>query len=178
MLSHGNLVSNARASAACSSNLPDDLRLCWLPLSHIYARTSRSVYAGSSSGSQLALAEGARADPGRIAARCIRRFSTACPISSTKCGGICDREPDGESPGRLTELLGGRMRFCCSGGAALPDATAEFFWRHGVPLVQGYGLTESSPVITIVASRREPRSARSAGRFPASKFASPTMAKS
>ena len=49
----------------------------------------------------------------------------------------------------LAQLFGGRMRLCCSGGAALPDDTAEFYWARGVKLTQGYGLTESSPVITL-----------------------------
>jgi long-chain acyl-CoA synthetase len=46
------------------------------------------------------------------------------------------------------------MRACCSGGAALPDHVAEFFWLEGVSLVQGYGLTESSPVITTGTPRK------------------------
>ena len=58
-------------------------------------------------------------------------------------------ERKADVPGFLPELFGGRMRVCCSGGAALPNETAEFFWQRGVKLVQGYGLTESSPVITI-----------------------------
>jgi long-chain acyl-CoA synthetase len=40
------------------------------------------------------------------------------------------------------------VRLCCAGGAALPDHVARFFERQGVLLVQGYGLTESSPVIS------------------------------
>jgi long-chain acyl-CoA synthetase len=53
------------------------------------------------------------------------------------------------SPEELRKLFGGRMRFCCSGGAALPDHVARFFNEHGIELGQGYGLTESSPVISI-----------------------------
>ncbi|MEO8497718.1 MAG: AMP-binding protein, partial [Planctomycetota bacterium] len=37
----------------------------------------------------------------------------------------------------------------CSGGAALPVHVFDFFMKHDVPLLQGYGLTESSPVITL-----------------------------
>ena len=40
------------------------------------------------------------------------------------------------------------MPLCCAGGAALPVHVYDFFERQGVPLLQGYGLTESSPVIT------------------------------
>ena len=57
MLSHRNLVSNARATLAAFDHSPDDLRLSWLPLSHIFARTC-DLYTWLASGSQLALAEG------------------------------------------------------------------------------------------------------------------------
>ena len=53
-----------------------------------------------------------------------------------------------DEPDALRNLLGGRMRVCCAGGAALPDHVFDFFQRQGVPILQGYGLTESSPVIT------------------------------
>jgi long-chain acyl-CoA synthetase len=54
----------------------------------------------------------------------------------------------GDEPGALQSLLGGRIRLCCAGGAALPNHVAEFFAHQGVLLVQGYGLTETSPVIS------------------------------
>ena len=56
MLSHGNLASNARASCAAFENTADDVRLCWLPLSHVFARTA-DLYTWLVRASQMALAE-------------------------------------------------------------------------------------------------------------------------
>src|ERR1700720_2793966 len=43
---------------------------------------------------------------------------------------------------------GGKLRMVFSGGAPLSKDLAEFFWSIGIPIYQGYGLTETSPILT------------------------------
>ncbi|MFY9608749.1 MAG: long-chain fatty acid--CoA ligase [Blastocatellia bacterium] len=50
---------------------------------------------------------------------------------------------------KLRAALGGRIERMVSGGAALPTEIAQVFIGAGIPLLQGYGLTETSPVITV-----------------------------
>ncbi len=49
---------------------------------------------------------------------------------------------------KLREFFGGRLRYCITGGAALPDEIFLIFTGAGISIMQGYGLTETSPVIS------------------------------
>jgi long-chain acyl-CoA synthetase len=56
--------------------------------------------------------------------------------------------PPDERRDKLHKIFGPRIRTLSSGGAPLPLHLAEGFQAAGIPLLQGYGLTESSPVIS------------------------------
>ncbi len=50
---------------------------------------------------------------------------------------------------QVRQALGGRLRFAITGGAAMPKKIAHFMAGIGIPLLQGYGLTETSPVLSV-----------------------------
>jgi long-chain acyl-CoA synthetase len=53
----------------------------------------------------------------------------------------------------IHDQLGGHLRILISGGSALPPAVHELFQGIGLPLAEGYGLTETAPVLTVAEGR-------------------------
>ncbi len=50
---------------------------------------------------------------------------------------------------KITALVGKNFRAGISGGGAYPEEIDKFFWAVGIPVVEGYGLTETSPIVAV-----------------------------
>jgi long-chain acyl-CoA synthetase len=147
MLTQGNLASNAGATMEAFGCDERQLRLNFLPLSHVFARTC-DLYCWLVEGSRLALAESREtvvADCQALQPTCLN----GVPYFFDKLYRALGERGAQSTPGALRALLGGAIARCCAGGAALPIHLFDFFQDQGVPLLQGYGLSESSPVITL-----------------------------
>ncbi len=137
------VVANAVASTKVFLDEPDDVRLSWLPLSHSLARTGDLVTALVRGGCLNVVTDR-------------RRVLDACrvlpPTVVLGVPAFFERLELAAESGRIPDLaaaLGGRVRVCVSGGAALRARTAVAFSLRGLPLVQGYGLAEAGPVVTL-----------------------------
>jgi len=99
---------------------------------------------------------------GKLPPRRQRLFAWALQVSTRRV----QAEQEGRTPGlglraqwklahrlvfrRLHRAMGfQRMKYFISGGAALAPATEWFFHALGLPILEGYGLTEASPVVTV-----------------------------
>ncbi len=187
MLSHRNIVENARAGLAAVKVFPDDVMLSFLPLSHTLERTVGyylAIMAGCGIVFARSVAELAEdllthrptvlvSVPriyervyGKLQAKLqegspIKRklFEQAVAVGWRRFEHQQGRA--GWSPAlllwplldklvasKVRERLGGRMRLAVSGGAALPPSISRVFIGLGINILQGYGLTESSPMIS------------------------------
>lgn len=69
--------------------------------------------------------------------------------NNLRYSGILGRFLDEVVGEKVRARFGGRIRFFVSGGAALPLDLAEFYAAFGLKIIQGYGLTETAPVISL-----------------------------
>lgn len=145
MLSQANVVANALAKVATLPLGPDDVRVMWLPLTHIFARVC-DLYTAYLTGCRTIVSRG-REFLFEEFQRFRPTYLNAVPLFYERCYQKLTAE-NRLQPQDLRDLLGGRMQLCNCGGAPLADEIYDFFRDRGIELVTGYGLTEASPVIT------------------------------
>ncbi|HEU4759272.1 MAG TPA: AMP-binding protein [Dehalococcoidia bacterium] len=172
MLSHHNLLSNLESFIGLVKVGPDDRLLLVLPLHHAFPLTV-GLLSVISRGGSLALEHDVLQVATRMAETRPTVFFGVPALYDAVLRNIrqrIDRERGAGSFERLTgrlaavkrvtgvnlapfvfrplrQRIGGRLRFMVSGGAALSPETARGFFGLGIPILQGYGLTEASPAV-------------------------------
>jgi long-chain acyl-CoA synthetase len=143
-------MSNAIAITQAAAPAGDETRLCLLPLSHIYARTC-DLYSWMVYGGRLVLTESRET----VFRDCLLATPTAINAVPYFYQKVVDRlraAGGADDASALRGTLGGAVRRLFCGGAALPPEVDRFFAERGLPILCGYGLTETAPVITATVS--------------------------
>lgn len=147
-LTHKNVGVNGRDWLECLAPLVDEgmIDVLWLPMSHIFGFGEACL--GNTLGWTSYLA-----DPTTVLAKLPEvRPSVLMSVPSVweklAQGAMKETSHDAKLA-RLREATGGALRFCLSGGAGLKREVKELFHSAGLLLVEGYGLTEASPTLTM-----------------------------
>lgn len=143
MLSHRNLSTNAGAKLDAMPQSHTDLRLNLLPFAHAYAKTCE-LGSWIAAGGTLVCAPSI--------AECLVMAPVIQPHLLNGVPAFFESlwqrwQSAGGDPDALHSLLGGRIRRLASGGAPLRESLRYAFASAGLPIFQGYGLTEASPVV-------------------------------
>lgn len=146
MLTHHNILSNTLACLEICPMEPGDLPLVWLPLSHIYARTV-DFYETLVAGVTVCLAESPETVVAQLAELQPTHLSCVPRFYEKVIAAVGTSDP-AVTAAKLRAIFGPRIKFLGAGGAPLPHAIEDTLRSAGLPILPGYGLTESSPVIT------------------------------
>ena len=144
MLSHRNIMSNIANYANYVPRI--ERAVSHLPLSHIFERSVQytRIYCGIS----IYYAESQATIMRDVIEVKANSFSTVPRVIERMYNWITNSGTELE-PGRVRNMLGGELVFISSGGSSLSPLLVEFCTRMGFPVVEGYGLTETSPMISI-----------------------------
>jgi long-chain acyl-CoA synthetase len=110
--------------------------------------------------------------------RLFQRFDDKSPCWAASCAcsprrtTSCATAPASTSAAAVLpvhEGFGGRIRYLISGGSALPAEVLEAFTGMGFSFFEGYGLTETAPVLTVTSPKKKPIPGSVGSRCPASR---------
>ncbi len=140
-LTHANLTYSCGTRATLAEHKPGDLVLSWLPIHHSYAFNADLLK------SLVARVPVRRITSPRGILAALRRFR---PTHLHAVPRLYEKLHKLAMTGHpLKALTGGRLRWAGCGGAPLPAWLSGFFLNHGMPLLEGYGLTEASPLVSL-----------------------------
>ncbi len=145
-LSHRNVGRNGADWLECNAPLlaEGDRDLLWLPMSHIFGWGE--LCAGNLLGWETYLAT--PADVLDLLPGVAPQVFMSVPAYWEKIARAITATKDDPTEA-LRRVTGGRLRFCLSGGAGLKVEIKELLHKHGVLVIEGYGLTETSPTLTL-----------------------------
>ncbi len=124
----------------------NDVDLLWLPMSHIFGFGEACL--GNALGWVTYMSEPAKVLPHLIDVRPSVFMSVPAVWEKLAMAAMGESEPV-KRRAALHSVTGGELRFCLSGGAGLKREVKEFFHAAGLLIIEGYGLTETSPTLTL-----------------------------
>jgi long-chain acyl-CoA synthetase len=144
-LTHRNVGTNGSDWLACNAPLlgEGDRDLLWLPMSHIFG--FGELCAGNLLGWETYLATPAEAL--ELLPRVAPHVFMSVPAYWEKIARAIAAHDDKHAA--LRRVTGGHLRFCLSGGAGLKLEIKELLHSCGLLVIEGYGLTETSPTLTL-----------------------------
>jgi long-chain acyl-CoA synthetase len=144
-LTHMNVGANGRDWLICNEPLlaEGDRDLLWLPMSHIFG--FGELCCGNALGWETYLAS--PADVLDLLPEVAPQVFFSVPAYWEKIARAIQAHDDRREA--LRRITGGRLRFCLSGGAGLKVEIKELLHDNGVLVIEGYGLTETSPTLTL-----------------------------